>query len=73
MIDKIKTSEIEASLVIINNNYEILIIGKNKVVNITNFQQEKLAQLFLLYLNEAIDELQQKLPKSLDGKLQDER
>lgn len=73
MIDKIKTSEIEASLVIINNNYEILIIGKNKVVNITNFQQEKLAQLFLLYLNEAIDELQQKLPKSLDEKLQDER
>lgn len=42
-------------------------------MNITNFQQEKLAQLFLLYLNEAIDELQQKLPKSLDGKLQDER
>ena len=29
--------------------------------------------LYKLYLNEAIDELQQKLPKSLDGKLQDER
>ncbi len=73
MIDKLKTSEIEASFILRNNHPEILIIGKNKVLDITNFQQEKLAQLFWTYLNEAINHFQQKYPKQLSNETQQER
>ncbi|MGK7953803.1 MAG: hypothetical protein AB4063_00830 [Crocosphaera sp.] len=68
MIDKIKTSDIEASLVLNKFHPEILIISENKVINITSFQQEKLAQTFLVYLNEAINNFQQKQRKVISNK-----
>ncbi len=63
MIDKMRISDIEASLVIDNSHSDILIIGENKVLAITNFQKEKLAQLFWAYLDEAINSHQNKQPK----------
>lgn len=60
MIDKIKISNIEASFFINNSHPEILIIGADKVLTITNFPQEKLGQLFWAYLDEAINSCQKK-------------
>ncbi len=73
MIDKLKTSEIEASFIIKHTNPEILIIGKNKVLNLTHFQQEKIAQIFWTHLNEAINNFQQKQPRKLSDETQQER
>lgn len=73
MIDKIKTSDIEASFVINNSQPEVLIIGKNKVLTITNFEQEKLAKLFWAYLDEAINSYQKKQPKQLSNESSEEK
>ncbi|MDJ0597677.1 MAG: hypothetical protein QNJ37_02365 [Crocosphaera sp.] len=70
MIDKIKTSDIEASLLINNTHSDILIIGENKVINIASFQQEKLAQIFWAYLDEAINKFQQKPPNQVSNELE---
>ncbi|MDJ0844768.1 hypothetical protein [Crocosphaera sp.] len=73
IIDKIKTSDIEASLIIKNSHPEILIIGENKVINLNSFQQEKLAQVFWAYLDEAIHHFQQKQVKQTSNETQEKR
>ncbi|MDJ0661587.1 MAG: hypothetical protein QNJ42_19190 [Crocosphaera sp.] len=71
VVDKIRTSEIEASFLIRNYHTEILIIGQNKVININSFQQEKLAQIFWAYLNEGINHFQQKQAKQTSNETQE--
>ncbi|ACB49757.1 hypothetical protein cce_0406 [Crocosphaera subtropica ATCC 51142] len=73
MINKIKTSDIKISFVINNSYPEILIIGENKVVNITKFQQENIAQIFWSYLDEALKTFQQQQPKRLDNQVPEEK
>ncbi|WP_107671177.1 hypothetical protein [Cyanothece sp. BG0011] len=73
MIDKIKTSDIEASFIINNSPPEILVIGQNKVLTISNFQQEKLAQLFWVYLDEAINSFQNQQPNQLSHESLEEK
>ncbi len=73
MVDKIKISDIKASFILKNSHPEILIIGQNKVLNITNFQQEKLAQLFWGYLDEAIEFFQEKKSQQVRNEDQEDK
>jgi hypothetical protein len=58
VIDKIKISDIKTSFLINNTEPEIFIIGDNKAINITSFQQQKSAQVFWAYLDESINNFQ---------------
>ncbi|MGK7940801.1 MAG: hypothetical protein AB4062_11765 [Crocosphaera sp.] len=63
LIDKLKTREIDTSFLLKTDLSEILIIGKNSIINMTPFQQQKSAQVFWTYLYEAINYFQSEKPE----------
>ncbi|MDJ0509768.1 MAG: hypothetical protein QNJ64_11010 [Crocosphaera sp.] len=58
LIDKIQTTEIETSFLLNKYFAEILIVGQKKIINITAFHQQKSAEIFWCYLQEAINYFQ---------------
>jgi hypothetical protein len=57
-LGKIKTEEIEANLLLLNPQPEILIFSPNQAIRIKNFQQQEEAEALLLSLNEALQYFQ---------------